>query len=404
MNLEWSIASKYLISRKKSNAINIISVIAIVGIAIGSCSTILVSSVFNGLEEVIMGMFNSFNPDIKILPSEGKRFEEDSILISEIMHIDDVIAVSRVLEETAIFEYSENRDFGKIKGVDSNFDQVVNPERFVQEGVFRTFYKNKPGAFISTPMAGKLAVNFDNLFEPIRVYTRSKRKRSPLDKPFSTWPLVPVGRFDVSSEGDQKMVLTDLNHVRQMLSQPNALSALELGIRPDANLNLVKERISSILGSSYVVQDRNEQESSFLKLMNIEKWVGFAILSLTMLLISFNMLGSMWMIFKEKQSDIGILKALGLSDQSARNIFIYQGLMMSLLGLILGLFLALIFYFLQIRYGLVTLDEGMALNAYPIKLKWSDFIPITVVVLLLGWLSSLPAGLRAQRMTRLIES
>ena len=400
MKLEYRIAKRYLLSNKKSQAINWISIIAVLGIAIGSCSTVLVGSVFNGLEEVIMGMFNDFNPDIKILPAQGKKFSEEDINWEDLKTVPGVASVSRVLEETAIFEYNEKRDFGVLKGVDEEFRSVVNMENFLREGEFRLKDNDKSTALVSTPLAAKVGLNIQNRYEPIQIYMKRKQ-RSSLDKAFSVWPLTPVGRFDLSSDENYKMVITELNKARSILGLPNALSAAEVKLIPSANHDEVQKRIQTLLGSKFLVEDREEQERAFLKLMNIEKWVGFAILSLTLLLISFNMIGAMWMIVLEKEVDISVLKALGLSDASARKIFLIQGLIMSLTGLIFGFAMAVILYYLQENFGLIRLDTSMPSQYYPVELSWTDFIPITIVVLILGFLAALPAAQRAYQLSRL---
>ncbi len=400
MKLEYRIARRYLLSDKKSQAINWISAIAILGIAIGSCSTVLVGSVFNGLEEVIMGMFNDFNPDIKVLPAEGKKFSEKDIAWKELRGIAGVSSVSRVLEETAIFEYREKRDFGVLKGVDRSFESVINMDNFLREGEFQLNLKDKSAALVSTPLASKVGLNLQNRYEPVRVYMKRKQ-RSSFDKAFSVWPLTPVGRFDLSSDENYKMVITELDKARRILGTPKALSAAEIGLNPSADLGEVQQEIRALLGPDFLVQDREEQERAFLKLMNVEKWVGFAILSLTLLLISFNMIGAMWMIVLEKEVDISVLKALGLSDSSARKIFLIQGFIMSLTGLLLGFALALMLYFLQENFGLIRLDTSMPNQYYPVELKWIDLAPITIVVLILGFLAALPAAQRAYQLSRL---
>lgn len=395
MSISRDIATRYLVSKKKSRAINIISIIAIVGIAVGTSSAILVSSVFNGFEEVIMGMFDRFNPDLKVLPAQGKFFKENSLSIEEIENLPNVESVSRVLEEMAFFEYGDHRDMGRIKGVDDHFFSVIESDNLIKEGKFVSTVSGRDAALVSTELSRKFQIGYHNEFEPIHVYSRSKKTNSPMGKSMSRHTLVPTGRFDLSDEENRKMVLTRLEKVRTIFQLPTDLSALEIDCIEVPSLS-DKNEIKKILGDQYVVMDRYEQQASFLKLMNIEKWVGLAILSLALLLVSFNMLGAMWMIVLEKEGDIALLKAVGLTDARAGHIFIWQGIALSFLGLILGVVIGLIIYILQKQYGIISLDPSMANQAYPVEFEIFDLLPISIIVIITGILASLPAAWRAR--------
>lgn len=403
MNLAFNIARRYLFSKKKSNAINIISIIAIIGIAIGTCSALLVTAVFNGFEGVILEMFDRFNPDVKVLPKEGKTFSIEEEQILQIQQIPNIKAISKTIEETAFFEYGDKRDVGTLKGVDDHFKDVILTDEFNQKNGLQLEVEGKPAAIVSELLSSKLQVGYQNMFEPIQVYMRAK-KRSALDKPFSRWALIPIAKFNLTDEEKQKMVITSLDYAQKILKTKNKISALEIGIEDSEKTDQVKKDLQQMLGDGFIIKDRREQQSSFLKLMNVEKWVGFAILSLALLLVSFNMTGAMWMIIMEKEKDLSILKAVGLPDQAARKIFLFQGLMMSCIGFVIGILLALVIYFLQKNYGIVTIDPNMPLQSYPVEMRFSDFLPIGIVVISLGILSSLPAGNRAYRLNSLINT
>ncbi len=348
-------------------------------------------------------MFDRFNPDIKIMPEEGKHFKLSEEQLIEIGKIQGVKAISQTVEETAFFEYADKRDVGIIKGVDSEFSNVIQTDQFAQNDGLEFEVGGKPAAYVSELLSSKLQVGYKNMFEPIQVYMRSKKKTA-LDKPFSRWALIPIGKFNLSDEENQKMVITSLEYAQRILNVKGEISALEIGVQAENDLEEIKQKLKNVLGNDFTVKDRREQQSSFLKLMNIEKWVGFAILSLALLLVSFNMTGSMWMVIMEKEKDLSILKALGLADDSARKVFLFQGLMMSIIGFVIGVIFALIIYYLQKNYGLISIDPSMPFQSYPVEMRFSDFLPIGIVVIILGILSSLPAGNRAYQLDSLIDT
>ncbi len=402
MNLPLKIARRYLFAKKSTNAINIISGISVFGISVGTAALILVLSVFNGFEELLTGLFSSFNPDIKVLPADSKIFRPEEASIQQIKEIDGVLFVSSTLEEVAFFEYKGSQGFGVLKGVDEYFDEVTGIDSTLREGRYILDTEDRSMAVMGVVMRNNLSVNIDDDFSSLNVYM-AKRKKSMFGDPFKKRILYPAGTFVIQQDYESSYVLASLGFVREILNYPNELTALEIKLSEDANIDLVKKEIASILGESVIIKDRYQQDEAFLKLMNIEKWLSYAILSLTLVLVAFNLIGALWMIVMDKQKDIAILKSMGALDKTIRNVFLYEGLLLCFTGFIIGATIALVLYISQKVFGLVPIPAGFVVEAYPISILLFDFIIVALTVIGIGLLASIPPALRAARVSALIR-
>ena len=398
MYLPLHIARKYFFSKRSANAIHIISAIALLGIAVGTTALILVMSVFNGFESLITKMLSNFNPDVKIEILKGKSFIVDESKIKKLEALPNVAFVSVTLEEKALFESNHVQDFGTLKGVDDKFKLVTHIDSSVTDGKYQLRAGSLDMAYVGGGLGNRLAVQPERSSAPIAVYTPKMETEAFSDKPFTRMFLYPAGMFSIQQEVDYEYVIASLDFVREFLNKPGQASSIELRLKNynPTNNETLKE-IKAIMGNEYQVKDRYQQEESFLKLMNIEKWVSFAILSLTLLLVAFNMTGALWMIVIEKKPDIAILKSIGMDDGSVRNVFMFLGMILSTIGFTTGVIIALILYTLQKQIGLVSVPEGFAVSSYPINMVYTDVIAIFIVVSLIGLLASYMPSRRARQ-------
>ncbi|MEZ4894185.1 MAG: FtsX-like permease family protein [Saprospiraceae bacterium] len=399
MNFPLLIARRYLFAKRSTNAINIITGISVLGMAIGTAALVLVLSVFNGFEDLLSGLFGHFNPELKITPAKGKTFEVDSITLDQIRALPGVANLSETLEEIAFFEYEGSQDFGALKGVDSLFAPVTgfDSDTIILEGEYLLTQDGRNCAIVGAGLRNKLTVDVNNPVLPLTVYM-PERQTGLLDKPFKTRLLFPTGTFAIQQEYDNQYVITNIDFMREMLeAAPSTVSALEIKCHRESQIPEVKEQIRKILGEGYVLKDHYEQNEAFFKVMKLEKWMGFAITSLMLLLMAFNTVGALWMIVLDKQKDISVLKSMGASDRAIRRIFLFEGLLLTALGMVIGIVFAIIIYIIQKNYGIVTIPDGFLVNTYPISMRISDFIPIALTVLGIGFLASLLPAKRAGR-------
>ncbi len=404
MFFPFRIARRYLFSNKTTNAINIITGISVFGLSIGTAAIILVLSVFNGFEDLISDLFSDFNPDVKILPVQGKVFSPEIDMIKKLNALPDVIAVSKTIEEIGIFGYKRSQDYGTLKGVDQYYQTVTELDSTIREGGYQLQNQKKEFAILGIGMRNKLSVNIDDVFSPITVYMPKKGKSKLLEKSFNTGFVYPKATFVIQQEFDNKYIISSLEFAQKVIGSKGEISALEVRLKENHNHEKVMASIQEIVGDQLIAKDRYQQEASFLKLMNIEKWMGFAILCLIIILVAFNMIGTLWMIVLDKRKDIAILKSMGVNNKDIKNIFLGVGILLTLLGVAIGILLALILYFIQINYGIVPIPEGFVIASYPISLRFSDIVLISLTVMTIGFLASLAPAFRAKSVPTVYHS
>lgn len=403
MNLPLKFARRYLFAKRSTNAINIITGIAVFGVAVGAAALILVLSVFNGFEDLINGMFSAVNPDVRITIAQGKTFEVDSTMMARLEAIDGIEVISQTLEEVAFFEYKDNQDFGILKGVDDQYRLVTGIDSMVREGNFKLRENGRDLAVLGLGMRNNLGVNVDDLFTPLSVHMPKRKVGLFETQLFRTRFAYPYGTFIVQQDFDNQYVVTSLDFARELLAMPNRVSALEVRLFPGFSTRATFQAIEEAIGPDFEVKNRYQQEEAFMKLMQMEKWLSYAIVSLMMLMVSFNIIGALWMIVLEKQKDIAILKSMGAADSTVRNIFLTEGLLLCAIGLIVGFGFAISAYLLQKSYGLISIPGNVLVDAYPISMRGVDFLIVTATVLSIGLLASIPPALKARRVQAIIR-
>ena len=401
MKLAFKIAVRYLFGKKTINAINIITGISILGIAIGSAALILILSVFNGFEDLIQRSFNAFNPDIKVAPAKGKFIETDSIFIKNLKSIEEIEAFSFVLEEVAYLKYSNNRTVSIIKGVDENYSKVNDIDSLIVSGEYKLNTNEIDYAVLGAGLANKLGINPQDMLTPISVFLISSANTSVLESSYKKADVMPAGRFSVPDETEMKYILISLELAQYLLDLHNKSSAIE--IKASGNLSDVKKKLEIKLGNEYIVQDKKDQDQELRKIINLERWAAYAIVTLTLLLLTFNMIGSLWIIVIDKKRDISVLQAMGATKKTIRWIFMIEGFLISFIGLITGILIALVFYLLQKKFGLIGVSETSIIDSYPIQIRIFDFVVVSATVFFISILVSLLPARKASGISAFVR-
>lgn len=397
-------AWRYLFARKSTNAINIITFVAAFGVAIGAAALIIALSVFNGFEDIFVGMFNNLNPDVRITAARGKTFEATDDLLARIRKVDGVRVISQTLEETARFQYLGHQAFGPLKGVDSDYAAVNGIDTMIGEGRYDLDYPQVQalGAIVGQNLAQELLIDPLNQFNTLSIYVPRPRTRgggtilASGRLPYQVREVLPVGIVRSQEAFENQAVVIKLSLAREIMGvEDGIVSGLEIKLHPGFANGNTYQRIREAVGDQFVVKNRFEQENSILKLMRVEKYVAYAIVSLMMILISFNLVGALWMIVLEKRKDIVILRSLGMEGRDIRNVFLRVGLLICALGLLAGFGLATLVYIIQTRYEIIGLPYTLA-EAYPLSLRPLDFVVVAVTVLFIGLLASILPARRAE--------
>ena len=270
-SLTLDIARRYLFSKKSTNSINIITGISILGISIGTTALVLILSVFNGFEGLLSGLFNAFNPDIKIVPKEGKFFPIKDEDLLELSALPGVEAISVSIEEVALFEYRGVQEIGMIKGVDQSYLKVTRLDTLLVDGTYKTQEGNTHFAMVGVGMKNKLSLNISDRLTPLTVYMPAKKKSMLGSKDFITRNLYPVGVFSVRSESDYQYILTSYDLASNLLDKKGQASYLEVKKTPTVSDIALKEALTKILGTDLEYKNRYQQDESTLKVMQVEK-------------------------------------------------------------------------------------------------------------------------------------
>lgn len=403
MNLSLKIARRYLFAKRSTNAINIITSISVFGITVGTAALLIILSVFNGFEDLITGMYNNFNPDLKITPVKGKTFYADSTTLVQLRALDGVQYVSETLEEVGYFKHRDNDAYGVIKGVDDYFALVNGIDSMVRLGSYKLSYRNRSYGVFGYGLKNKLGIEpLDSLFSPIKVYMIKQRKTSPFESPFYMENIHYSGTFIVQPDFDNQYLLTSISFARDLLKAPGKVTAYEIKLFPGYDIPNTYTQIQAIVGDQFEIKNRDQQEEAFFKLMKMEKWLGYAVVGLMTILVAFNMIGALWLIVLDKKRDIAILKSMGAKDTVIRNIFLNEGLLLSIIGLLAGFVLAVIIYLVQKNVGIVSLPGNSIIQNYPMSLRSFDFITVSLTVLSIGFIASIIPALRAQSIPTII--
>jgi len=406
MNFTFEIAKRYLLAKKSTSAVNIITWISVVGITIGTAALILILSVFNGFESLLAGLYNSFNPDLKVMPIEGKYFELDSTQVVQLGDIEGIQHFSKTVEEVCLLEYKDVQIAGIIKGVDEKYNSVTSIDSTIYQGKFVLRDGNLNYGVLGKGLSTNLSINSKDAITPVIAYMPMRKKTSfinKMGKEFKQMNIYPAGVFTVGGESDVEYIVTNYEAVNDLLGQKNKLSALEIKLADGHREDRVRQALKEVLGEGFTIKNQYQQEESFLKIMNIEKWISFLIVALVLGIIAFNMVGSLWMMVLEKKKDISILRSMGLDTSHIRNIFMMEGIIITGVGLVIGTLLALVLYFLQKNYGLITIPDGFMINAYPIELKWTDFLIVSATVFCIGWIASFLPSYRAGKVSAFVR-
>lgn len=392
MNTAFYIARRYLFAKKSTNAINIISAISVLGVFVGSTALIIILSVFNGFEEVVLKMFNTITPQIIIMPSKGKTFNPNTVYLKELQVNKSIFSYTEVLSENALIWYNNKQSPALVKGVSSDFLKNKSLDTIMIEGNFVLENKNGPNAVIGSALQAYLGVNSSDPFEKLQIYSPKKGVKAnsinPMDD-FTVLSIPPSGVFEVQQDFDN-LIIVPLAFARELLGEEKNVSAIEINVNDGIDAETLKNEIAQKLGSNFVVKNRIQQNQGLYNVLGSEKWMVYIILTFILIIAIFNIIGSLTMLVIDKLKDISILNSLGAGKKLIKRIFLVEGMMITLAGCIFGLLIGFVFCLLQQRYGWVKMGELNLLvsNAYPIAFKWKDFVLVFITVSIFSFIAS----------------
>ena len=394
MRLAPFIAGRYLFAKKSHNVINIISAISAIGMAIGTAALIIILSVYNGFDSLIRSMMSMVEPDLLITPSTGKVFIPEGETYDWIYDQPSVKSMCCVLQEQVFINYDGKQGLAKAKGVDWVYEDESSLKDYITDGEFKLHKGDIPLAVVGAGLAYEMQMN-PRFLAPIEIYFPSRTRKISLANPASAIESIrvwPSGLFSVNTDVDKELMILPIAKMQELLEYENEVSGVEIRLTDNSDtkeLKRLQKEISSKLGPDFKVKDRFQQNESLYKMMKYEKAAIYMILIFVIIIIAFNIFGSLTMLIIEKRFDIETLKSLGATEKLIKRIFVLEGWMISLAGLAGGLFLGVLFSLLQQWFGFIKMPGHFVVQAYPIILSWTDVMLTAIGVTLIDYLIAL---------------
>ena len=375
MNLPFYIARRYLFSKKKHNAINIISGISVCGVALATLALVCTLSVFNGFQDMVAGFFTAFDPELKITIREGKVFEPQGAAFQEVRSLPEIAVWTETLEENAMVQYKDRQAMAIIKGVEDNFEELTSIDSLLYgAGEFILHDSIVDYGVLGVELISELGTGLQ-FVDPLQVYAPKRNVRVNMANPSASFNrdylFSPGVVFVVNQQKyDARYILTSLSFARNLFNYDTEVSAVELKLKPGADVTAVQRKIARILGDEFVVLDRYEQQADVFRIMEIEKFISYLFLTFILAIACFNVIGSLSMLILDKREDVETLRNLGADDRLIARIFLFEGRLISLFGALSGIVLGLLLCYIQQRFGIISLGGGngsFIVDAYPVS-------------------------------------
>lgn len=395
MNFPFFIARRYLFSKKSTHVINVISSISVIGVAVATMALVIVLSVFNGFHDLVASLFTSFDPQLKVVPVEGKAAPADDPILTKIRLLPQVDVATETVEDQALAIYNDHQAMVKIKGVDDNFAELSHiTDILYGDGSFSLHAANLEYGIVGIRLAQNLGIGaqWDGF---LKIYAPKKEGQLDMTNPGDGFVVDSLNSPGVlfavkQAKYDKNYIITSISFARNLFGQQGMLSDLELRLKPGSNLDAVKAEMQQIAGNKYKVLDRFEQQEDTFKIMSIEKMIAYIFLTFILVVACFNIIGSLSMLIIDKKNDVVTLRNLGANDKQITRVFLFEGRMIAVIGAVIGIGLGLLLCFLQQQYGFVRLGDSegsFIVDAYPVSVHYSDVAIIFVTVIAVGWLA-----------------
>lgn len=395
MNFPFYIARRYLFSKKSTHAINVISGISVVGVAVATMALVVTLSVFNGFHDLVASFFTQMDPQLKITPVKGKTALADDPILTKIRHLPEVEVATECLEEQALAVYGDRQQMVIVKGVEDNFNQLTHIQEILEgDGDFELHAADLSYGIPGLGVAYQLGLGY-TYEHPLRIYAPRREGQLNMANPtegFVVDDLYSPGVVFCMKQGkyDKNYILTSIAFTRHLFDLDGRLSSLELRLKPGSDFERVKSQMEEIAAGKFYVQDRYEQQDDTFRIMKVEKLIAYVFLTFILMIACFNIIGSLSMLIIDKKEDVVTLRNLGATDHQITRIFLFEGRMISAIGAILGVLIGLLLCWLQQQYGIVRLgsSEGsFVVDAYPVSVHPLDIVLIVFTVMAVGFLS-----------------
>lgn len=390
MNFSLFVSKRYLFTKESNNFIHLISLISLIGVAIGTTALVLILSIFNGFEDLVLNMYNSFDSDLEITSVTGKDFLKEDVINVLNMNQDILFHHSLILEEKALLKYKNKEYIAVLKGVDQSYKEMMRFDSFLLQGKYLDEFNSKEVAILGNGIAYHLSSVIGSIFDPIEIYIPNRKSEHLLtpNTSFLTSTILPVGVFSIQADIDNTYIITNLEYIHDLLNKHDFVSSVEIDCPNLNDIDLLQEQLKKQLGAGYIIKNRIEQQAFLYRILNSEKLIVFIILVFIMIIAAFNIVGSLSMTILDKKNQIITLSNLGARIKEIQNIFFFKSIFTVLLGAIIGLFIGLLLSYLQIWFGFIKMEGNFVVEYYPVSIHFMDLVLILVTVMFIGVLVS----------------
>lgn len=395
MNFPFYIARRYLFSKKSTHAINIISGISGVGVAVATMALVVTLSVFNGFHDLVATFFTSFDPQLEVVPVVGKTAPADDPALAKIKTLPDVEVTSECVKDQALAIYKGRQTMITLMGVDDNFERMSRIDEILYGNEnFSLHAANLNFGTVGIRLAETLGMNA-NWDGSLMIYAPRKIGQLDMANPtdgFVVDSLISPGSVFMVKQGkyDKDHVIAPISFARTLFEQQGMLSSLQIRLKNGSDLDKVKAEMQSIAGNRFKVLDRYEQQQDTFRIMQVEKFIAYIFLTFILIVASFNIIGSISMLIIDKKDDVVTLRNLGATDRQITKIFLFEGRLISVFGAVVGILVGLLLCWLQQQFGLVALGQSsgtFVVDAYPVSVHPEDVAVIFFTVILVGFIA-----------------
>ena len=394
MSFSFHIARRYLLSKKTHHAINIISGISVFGVAVATAALVCILSVFNGFEDMVAGLFTAFDPELKVVPVQGKYMAADEPELEELKKNAAIAIYSETLEDNALLTINNRQAMATIKGVDDHFKELIDVSRISYgEGTFQTHVDVIDYGVIGINLLASLGLDTD--FPPIQVYAPRKGERIDLNDPLSGFNheelYSPRVGFSVKQgKYDAHYAVTNIAFARRLFERQGYVTAIELKLKEGSNTDAVQKAMQQQLGEKYRVLNRYEQQEDTFRIMKIEKLISYIFLTFILLIACFNIVGSLSMLIIDKRQDAITLRNLGANERQISDIFMFEGRLISMAGAVIGIVIGVAACLAQQEFGLIKFGRSAGnyiIDTYPVSVQVWDIVLVFATVIIVGFIS-----------------
>ena len=395
MNFPFYIARRYLFSKKSTNAINVISGISVVGVAVATMALVVTLSVFNGFHDLVASLFTAFDPQLEVRPATGKTIAADDPVLTEIKQLETVEVATECVEDQALAIYHGRQAMVTVKGVEDNFDSLTHiREILLGDGEFELHAADMHYGIPGIRLAEMLGTGY-RYDEPMQIFAPRREGQLDMTDPESGFErdelYSPGVLFSViQAKYDKGYILTSIGFARRIFDQQGMVSSLELRLKPGSDFEAVKKNIKKLAGDRFTVKDRFEQQDDTFKIMKIEKFIAYIFLTFILMVACFNIIGSISMLIIDKKDDVVTLRNLGASDRQITQIFLFEGRMISAIGAVIGILIGLLLCWIQQTFEVIKLGSqagSFIVPAYPVSVHPWDVVLVFVTVMAVGFLA-----------------